>query len=453
LWSDFESDVVDGRYRLGKLVRSEGRCAWFETRLLNEKPAIISVTESLNDEAALLARLKAAEKVRHPNVAAILETGTVTLQDTPLVFAVMEFTEENLEDVLRARALSAEETRQVAESLTGALGAVHKERLVCGRLEAASVLAVEDTIKLRCDHLQVVPQDADFGPFAAKDVQGLGAVLYQCLTQRRPKLDGNDPGNDLSNDPSIQLLPPPFVQVVRKALGGRATVDEIAALLRPPAPAATATAPQAAAAKSVQPAVAPKPVSKLAFRPNLPEEAKYPPLEEEPARRKSTPWIVAGFVLLLAVVGFALRAMLHSPNHPSDPVSAPSETAAPAKSAPAVAPAATPASTPALAQPKAPKPKPLSTPAVVAVTQPAGAGAWRVVAFTYNHQDQAEHKAQTINEKHPDLQAGVFSPKGNGAPYLVTLGGATDRDAAFQLRNKAVREGLPRDTYAQNYSH
>lgn len=74
------------------------------------------------------------------------------------------------------------------------------------------------------------------------------------------------------------------------------------------------------------------------------------------------------------------------------------------------------------------------------------------MAFTYNHQDQAEHKAQTINEKHPDLKAGVFSPKG-GAPYLVTLGDATDKTSAFRLREKAVAEGLPKDTYAQNYTH
>jgi hypothetical protein len=76
-----------------------------------------------------------------------------------------------------------------------------------------------------------------------------------------------------------------------------------------------------------------------------------------------------------------------------------------------------------------------------------------VVAYTYNQQDQAEHKAHTINERHSDLQAGVFSPKGDAAPYLVTLGGAMDRAAAFELRAKAIREGLPSDTYAQNYRH
>jgi eukaryotic-like serine/threonine-protein kinase len=424
LWSNFESDVVEGQYRLGKLVRSEGRCGWFETQLLNEKPALISLTESLNDETTLLDRLRAAAKVRHVNVAAILQAGATSLQSTPLVYAVMEHTEENLEDVLRARALSADETRQVAESLIQALEAIHRERLVCGRLEAASVLAAGDTIKLRSDHLQIVPKDAALDEAAAKDVQGLGAVLYQCLTQRRPKLDGNDP--------SVQLLPPPFVQAVRRALSGQATLAEIAGLLRP-----------ASVAPSVSPAVpAPDPVSKAA-----PKVVEMPELvDDEPNTEEHSHailWWIAGTVAaILVITVLAVHGLRHSPAPAAEsstaapaPAPAPKPAAAPAPSAAATAPAATP------------------HPAALPKQDQVSSGAWRVVAFTYNHQDQAEHKAQTIGSKHPELQPAVFSPKGSGAPYLVTLGGPMDRTSAFQLRGKAIQKGLPRDTYAQNYSH
>jgi len=75
---------------------------------------------------------------------------------------------------------------------------------------------------------------------------------------------------------------------------------------------------------------------------------------------------------------------------------------------------------------------------------------WRVVAFTYNREDQAQHKVAQIAEKHGGLRPGVFTPTGQ-APYLVTLGGEMTAEQAGVLRNRARKEGLPRDTFARNY--
>jgi len=442
LWSDFESDVVEDRYSLGKLVRSEGRCGWFETKF-DEQPAVISLTESLNDEAPLLERLRAAEKVKDRNVAAILEAGTTSLRETPLVYAVMEFTEENLDDVLRTRALTAEETKEVAESVVGALVAIHKERLVCvrhegERIEAASILAAGDTVKLRSDHLLLIAPDNAFAQYAARDVQGLGSLIYQCLTQRVPRqpLD--------ASDSSLQQLPRTFVQVVRRAWSGLATLDEIAALLRPavaPAPSVPPVRP-ATTEKLEKPVVATAPVAKPVVKTEA-VLADDEPLATRRSLPKSTAWIVGGFVVLLLIVAFVVHGMMHSSEAPRQIVVAPPDAAPLASSTPektvtkkAVVP------TPAPAAPVA------AAPAAASAT-----GNWRVVAYTYNHQDQAEHKAKTINDKHSDLQAGVFSPKGNGAPYLVTLGSPMEKEDAFRLRSKAVHEGLPGDTFARNYSH
>jgi hypothetical protein len=82
----------------------------------------------------------------------------------------------------------------------------------------------------------------------------------------------------------------------------------------------------------------------------------------------------------------------------------------------------------------------------VALTTPG----WRVVAYTYMHEVQAEHKAEVIRQRFPQLAPGVFALHGT-APYLVTLGGVMSRADAMAFRNKAVQMGLPRDTYAQNY--
>jgi len=80
----------------------------------------------------------------------------------------------------------------------------------------------------------------------------------------------------------------------------------------------------------------------------------------------------------------------------------------------------------------------------------AGQGHWRVIAFTYNHQDQAQQKAESLSVKFPDMQPSVFSPKG-GAPYLVTLGGWMTAEEANALKEKALSAGVAHDTYSQNF--
>ena len=74
-----------------------------------------------------------------------------------------------------------------------------------------------------------------------------------------------------------------------------------------------------------------------------------------------------------------------------------------------------------------------------------------MVAFTYNHKDQAQKKVVSLEQRFPSLSPAAFSPTGR-APWLVTIGGALERDAAYELARKARSMGLPRDTYAQNYN-
>jgi hypothetical protein len=77
---------------------------------------------------------------------------------------------------------------------------------------------------------------------------------------------------------------------------------------------------------------------------------------------------------------------------------------------------------------------------------------WRVVVYTYRSQKLATEKASEITGKYPDLSASVFTPRGNGDTYLVIVGGAMDRQQSFDMRAKALRDGMPGDTYARNFS-
>jgi hypothetical protein len=64
----------------------------------------------------------------------------------------------------------------------------------------------------------------------------------------------------------------------------------------------------------------------------------------------------------------------------------------------------------------------------------------------------AQDRVALISQKYPDLKASVFSPPGHSDTYLVVLGGAMDRQESFEMRAKALRDGMPADTFARNFS-
>jgi hypothetical protein len=154
--------------------------------------------------------------------------------------------------------------------------------------------------------------------------------------------------------------------------------------------------------------------------------------EDEP--RRILPWTTIAAAVILAI--FIGWHFLHkSP--------APIPTLATMPSQPASTTAAENQPTPSVSA-ASPAPSQTAVPATGPRTQ------WRVVAYTYNHQDQAQDKVAQILSKHAALNPEVFAPKGH-APYLVTVGGAMSHDEAMTFRRKARSEGLPRDTYAQNF--
>jgi hypothetical protein len=152
---------------------------------------------------------------------------------------------------------------------------------------------------------------------------------------------------------------------------------------------------------------------------------------QDPIRR----WIAAGVFLVVVVLFGWLVAHLFSGDRAGKAT----------QPAPAAKSATTAPSQSKLVSPHAS----VSRPGVQALRR--GQVEWRVVAFTYNRQDQAQKRASSLKQKHPELQPEVFSPTGR-APWLVTIGGALERDAAYALARKARSLGLPRDTYAQNYT-
>jgi eukaryotic-like serine/threonine-protein kinase len=453
-WNELEGRTIDGVYPLRRLVRSEGRHAWFETETGEPQagPATISLTEAATDADEVLERLQAAQQLKHPNLVTIAKVGQVRVDTTLVIYAVMEHIEQSLSDVLQSQALSPEEGREVAEALVSSLTAIHQQGMSHGRVEAASVLATEETVKLRSDCLHTTPAGQ------ADDVAAIGTTLFHAFTQRKALT---------ATDAQINRIPAPFAEIIRNSFARRWTLAQISNALKPvlpvasaiPQPAApvpppstpppVAAIPQPAPAAAKAPASAPPPVYRPAAPPVPSRKTLRSDEEEEPVKRKPLLLYGALGVVLLAIIGWLLLR----------PHSTPAPVEAPNPPAQATAPAPTPPVTtvPAVPVAKPPAARPGPSAAAVAArsaspTVPAdGRTVWRVVAYTYRGQTKAADMVAKISDKHSDLNAEVFNP-GRGGVYLVTVGGAMDHDAALKMRNKAQREGLPADSYVQNFS-
>lgn len=485
LWTDLEGRELAGGWRLRRLMRPEGRNAWFDATGADGKPAILSLTETLNDEEELLARLRAAAAIHHANVVAVRDARLVWMNDTPVVLAAMEATEENLAEVLRERALEAAEARLLLTALLNGLAAIHARRLVHGRMEAGSVLAVGDTVKLRSDCLHL----EGFATGAAEDVRGAGRIVTQALTRRIPAHE---------NDPVLHQLPDPMQRAVRRALSGTATVEEVAGLagVRLVKAAETATPRSSAepvrlattvvaAMRGPQEMKAAAEVSGLATEkraltiltgirtadeaadskpaagqmdlpliPRWKDDSEAGDDEEErgswgewPERlrrgseaslrrlldanrrvlkswnyhRRGAPWVVG------AAIGLALATtlMLHSWLH------------------------ARPAAKVAVASPRIVVERATSAAAIAPAGQTSAARVWRVVVYTYRERKEAEQRVRDLAQRYPQLHAGILATR--GGDFLVTVGGAMSREDAMALRSRVVGMGLPRDSYAQNF--
>jgi hypothetical protein len=388
---------------------------------------VIRLIESHYDDEEILARWQAVQALDHAHLVKLKQFGPAELDGTSLVYAVMEPVEANLGEIIEERRLSVLETREVASSLVSALEAMHSHGFVHEHVEPSNVMAVGDAIKLRSDCIREAPEGEEGREIKRRDVRDLATVLLSALTQQRTLEAAS---RDLP-------LPVPFEQIVRRGISGEWGLQEIAAALTPVAAAPAAARTVAREVLVERPVVA----EEVASAPRL--GRIQVPIEEEPRgfELKKIAYGVGGLLLFLLVVWFFVNAR-------SGSSSGAVQTAAPAAAAQGVD-----AGGAAAAGVNAPAPAAAAKPSAMQGKNVAGGGrgVWRVVAFTYNGQTLAQQKVAAIAQKHPELRPEVFTPSGR-APYLVTVGGAMNRDEAFALARKVRDEGLPRDSYAQNYT-
>src|ERR1700678_1140519 len=185
LWNEYEGRTIDGDFPLTKLLRPEGRSAFFATSNGTGVPAVIRLIESHFDDAEIRARWKAIQALDNEHLVKLKKFGQVELDGTSLVYAVMEPVEANLGEIVEERRLTELETRQVATSLLSALEAMHSHGFVHEHVETGNVMAVGETIKLRSDCIREAPEGDEGQTLKQRDVHDYAVVLLESLTQRK----------------------------------------------------------------------------------------------------------------------------------------------------------------------------------------------------------------------------------------------------------------------------
>lgn len=449
LWNEYEGRSIDGLFPLERLIRPEGRSAFFTTTTAGAS-TVIRLIESHFDEAEILARWSSVSDLHQPNLLTLARFGQAMMDETSLVYVVLEPSEADLSQILCDRPLTLAETREVASSLIPALQALHTKGFLHEHIQPANVLAVGEVVKLRSDCIREAPEGAEGAALRTRDIQDLATLLLQCLTQQRSH----------TISPTGPPLPAPFREIIHNGIAGTWSLAQMSAALEATAPrptkapeAAQPVAPEPAnlqelhrqpsATPAVQPVVVP-PANKKMAEPHPPAHSVRHPFPEPangrirvPMRQQSGPSqrrLLLPALAILCLVFLAAYAVMH--HHTSAPA-VPAQSSAPQ-----------PIQQP---QPVAITPTVATSAPPAATRQTPARDEWRVVAFTYNRQDQASAKARTLEQRYASLHPSVFTPTGR-APYLVTLGGPLSRDQAVSLKNKLRGAGLPRDIYTQNYA-
>lgn len=230
-WKEWEGQVVGG-FRLGEYLGGTERAGVFLTAYGPEsrKAAIKLIPVETRDAAATeaeVSRLNAARELSHPHLLQIFQAGSASVEDTELLFVVMEYAEEDLSQILPTRPLKADEVREILKPALDALGYVHEKGFVHSRLKPANVMAIGDNLKLSSDGISRIgerrglpgesndsdpPESAWGETSAASDIWSLGMLLVMALTQSLP-------GWDASGEPILsENVPPPFGDIARHCL-------------------------------------------------------------------------------------------------------------------------------------------------------------------------------------------------------------------------------------------
>ena len=251
LWKQWEGRLVNGEFPLQRYLGGSDHSAVFLTQHgegLAQSAAIKLILADPDKAEGQLFRWRSAAKLSHPGLIRIFATGRSRLDETELLYLVMERADEDLSQILPQRPLTPVETRDMLSQIGAVLGYVHSKGFIHGCIKPSNVMAIADRVKLSSDSIctlpaaaglelggsRYTPPEATGEPVApAADVWSFGMTLVEALTQRLPVLNPALPEAVVLPDG----LPEPFLGIARQCLlldpRQRWTIADITTRLEP----------------------------------------------------------------------------------------------------------------------------------------------------------------------------------------------------------------------------
>jgi TonB family protein len=265
-WKSWEGRQIDGKFTLRQWLGGSDHSAVFLTEIPGSPPlkAAIKLIPCDPGSAAetQVRSLQAKTGLSHLNLLQTFEAGRAQIEGECVIYAVIEYAEENLGQILPQRSLDPAEVAELLPPLLDALAYLHEKGLVHGRVRPSNILAAGDQLKLSTDHVQSrseqkpggrqdeydAPETALRTLSPASDIWSLGMTLVAVLSQK--PLQHKPPA-----DPVVpSSIPEPYRGIAQASLRldpeQRCSVKDIERRLKvPPRPAdaPAAVAPQKSA--------------------------------------------------------------------------------------------------------------------------------------------------------------------------------------------------------------
>src|SRR6202011_4676743 len=152
----WEGQTLNGEFPLRRYLGGSDHSAVFLTERGGSQPqraAIKLILTSAQHAETQLDRLRASAMLSHPHVLQIFQVGQCQMGGTKLLYAVTEYADENLSQVLPVRSLTPAETRDVLVPVVNVLTYLHGRGLVHGGLKPRNIMAIRDQLKVSTDRI------------------------------------------------------------------------------------------------------------------------------------------------------------------------------------------------------------------------------------------------------------------------------------------------------------